>query len=98
LCYINYTSNKDLSPKSSAAMIRFLVILLTLLRLLPAFAADGCASDETLVTDEFGDLQCRKETVSISCPGGDGNRYLDKVCPYWISCADPVDNGSYSCW
>jgi len=53
---------------------------LTLVSLLPVYASDhwGCAEDEKLVNDEFGDPQCRKETVTVRCPGGDASKYFDK--------------------
>jgi hypothetical protein len=77
-------------------MNRFLALLLILAPLLPAMAADGCAPNEVLITDEFGDPQCKLTTVALSCPGGDAYKYFDQVCLHWPLSTDLFYNISHS--
>ena len=64
-------------PPSYIYMNRLFILLLTLVSLLPAFA-----TDEELVNNEFCDPQCQR--AHIRCPGGDGNKYFNTVCLYWL--------------
>jgi len=66
-------------------------LLLTLVNVLTAFAADGCGPNEKLVTDEYGDQLCRSEVVKIRCLGGDHHRFYDERVGR-ERCCPPGDN------